>query len=323
MRRFLACAFLFFIAASSVLAAEDHQDAVREAFNLLLDKKYDKAREIVEPLSESGDADAQHLLGYIYENGFGVEADMARALDLYSRSALHGQTDSQFALGELAFTGNGVQQNYEYAAGWYKLAAARGHPAAKTRLGAMYAEGLGIKPDKEQAAQFFEQAADAGDPEAQYQMGSIYLVGDPRPQDYEKAGAYFEAAAGQGHAPSQFNLALMYDGGLLGAKSEKDMIYWMRAAAEGGMPNAMVAMGLLIHDGRIKSGLAADWFEKAAKAGDAQGQFLFAVALKEGDGRPQNLIEARQWVDRALSQKAKLPSALQASAEKLRRDLAR
>ncbi len=325
LKRLLIFAALAAAFAVAPLHAADNEEAVRAAFEHLLDGEYGQSYEIAQPLAAEGDADAQHLLGYLFEKGFGVTKDMARALDLYARSALQGQADSQFALGELAFTGDGVRQDYERAAGWYELAVSRGHPTAKARLGVMYAEGLGVKPDRRRALLLFEEAAAAGEPEAQYQLGSIYLVGGglDRPQDYNKAAALFEKSALQGYAPAQFNLALIHDGGMLGKRDDELTVRWMRAAADAGMPNAMVAMGLLTHDARASGDSAADWFERAAKAGDAQGQFLYAVALKEGDGRKKNVKDAKQWVERALAQPGALDPDMRKGAEALNAELTR
>ena len=67
---------------------------------------------------------------------------------------------------------------------------------------------------------------------------------------------------------------------------------------------------------------ATTWFEKAAEAGDAQGEFLFAVALSEGDGRDRDPRLALQWLDKALIAGDELPDAVRDSARELRGKLA-
>ena len=301
-------------------AADDDVAAISAAFQHLTAGEYDRSREIAAPLAEAGNPDAQHLLGYIHEKGLGVSRDMARALELYAKAAHQGQADAQYALGELAFTGDGVKRNVERAARWYELAAARSHPGAKAQLGVMYAEGLAFPKDLEKAVSLFEEAAALGDADAQYHLGAIYLTGEGKSQDYGEAARLFEDAAAQGHMLAQFNLALLFDSELLGAADGKKTAYWMRAAAEAGMPDAMVAMGLLSHEGRAGDDIAADWFERAAKAGNAQGQFLYAVALSEGDGRTKDLSAALAWVEQALANEA-LTDEIAQNARELRRRL--
>lgn len=46
-------------------------------------KKYDKAKEIFEKGVEKGESNSISMLGAIYENGFGVDTDLNKAIDLY------------------------------------------------------------------------------------------------------------------------------------------------------------------------------------------------------------------------------------------------
>ena len=70
------------------------------------------------------------------------------------------------------------------------------------------------------------------------------------------------------------------------------------------MPKAYVALGLLIGEGKgvgQSDRVAADWFERAALAGDSEGQFLYALALSQGKGRPQRTSEAVNWLEKSLA----------------------
>jgi hypothetical protein len=299
---------------------DDSAESLRAAFAHLRAGEYDQARDIVAPLAEDGVADAQHMLAVLYQNGFGAPRDMARALELFEQAALQGHADSQFALGDLAFAGKRVKRNYDHAAGWLRLAAARGHGKAKLRLGAIYAEGLGVEKNAEKAAALFEEAAYAGEAEGQFLTGLRYLTGgDGAAENPHKAARWLEAAALQGHGPAQFNLALVYDSALLGAPKPEEMLRWMQAAAETGLPAAKTALGLLTHEGRadIDGKSPADWFEEAAADGDPQGQFLFAAALSEGDGREVDKEAAIEWLERALSAPEGLDAQMRENAEAL------
>ncbi len=282
------------------------------------------ARGILEPLAAEGDADAQHMLGYMEERGLGGPKNLKRALDLYSNAALSGSLDAQFALGELAFLGDGVKRDYKRAAGWFTLAAEGGHVQAKMRLGIMYSEGLGFEADRDKAVAFFEEAASLGDAGAQYNMGVAHLVGQGVARDYQKAAEWFQKSAEQGSPDAQYNLALLYDSDFLGDPQPDQTVKWMRAAADAGLPAAFVAMGLMVHDGRAKTddgenaaSVAADWFEKAARAGEPQGQYLYAVSLAEGDGRDKNAAQAKAWLQRSLAREGALHPETKAAADEL------
>ncbi|MCA9778338.1 MAG: sel1 repeat family protein, partial [Candidatus Eremiobacteraeota bacterium] len=45
-----------------------------------------------------------------------------------------------------------------------------------------------------------------------------------------------------------------------------------------------------------------DWFRKAAKAGDPDGQFFYGGALLYGEGVKQDREAALEWLERAASQ---------------------
>src|SRR5690606_4682518 len=101
--------------------AQASEEDVRRAYDLIVARDYEAARQVVEPLAEAGDPAAQHMLGYLEQFGFGAEKNLQRAIDLYYAAALDGNADAQFALGELAFLGDGVEEDPERAAGWYRL----------------------------------------------------------------------------------------------------------------------------------------------------------------------------------------------------------
>jgi len=46
---------------------------------------------------------------------------------------------------------------------------------------------------------------------------------------------------------------------------------------------------------------AADLFRKAAEAGDPEGQFQFALCLRDGRGVSRDLAEAHKWLEKAAS----------------------
>jgi TPR repeat protein len=289
------------------------------AHKALLEGDYAKAKALADPLAKKNDPAAHHLLGYLYEKGLGVRADIGAALRHYGDAAIQGDADAQLALGVLAFEGGGVYPDYERAAGWFRLGAAQGDPRADVRLGLLYAEGLGVAQSSVAAAHHFAKAAGRGDAEGEFWLGLSWLNGDGLPQSYQKAAANFEASAAQGHAEAAYHLALIYDSPVLGAPDTDKAVRHMRAAAERGFPEAYAAMGLMVHRGDAE-GLAADWFEKGARAGDPQSAFLYAVALVEGDGRGKDIIGALTIADQLIASKT-TPEPLKAQAAALKKSI--
>jgi TPR repeat protein len=82
------------------------------------------------PLAELGDAEAQFNLGVLYDEGAGVERDLATAADWYRKAATQGFIDAQTNLGIMYYHGLGVDRDHELAAHWFRLAADQGDAEA-------------------------------------------------------------------------------------------------------------------------------------------------------------------------------------------------
>jgi TPR repeat protein len=76
------------------------------------------------PLAARGNAHAQALLGFMYENGFGVPQAYDAAADLYQRAAVKGDPFAQGRLGLIYDKGHGVPQDVILSYKWLDLAAA-------------------------------------------------------------------------------------------------------------------------------------------------------------------------------------------------------
>ncbi len=96
------------------------------------------------PLAEQGHAQAQYVLGVMYNNGDGVVQDYAEAVKWYRLAAEQGHAWAQYNLGVMYENGNGVIQDYAEAVKWYRLAAEQGDADAQYNLGLMYEYGYGV-----------------------------------------------------------------------------------------------------------------------------------------------------------------------------------
>jgi len=96
------------------------------------------------PLAEQGNADAQVMLGTMYELGEGVLMDAESAVKWYTLAAQQGQVDAQYAMGYLYSQGEGVPTDAKTAAKWYTLAGEQGNAEAQYYLGTMYEYGEGV-----------------------------------------------------------------------------------------------------------------------------------------------------------------------------------
>ena len=286
-----------------------------EAFERLLAADYTGARTIAEPYATAGDANARHLIGYLFERGLGVERNLSKALELYSAAASDGNTDAILALGDLAMGAPGVTRNIDKAIGWYRMGVESGDARAEARLGAIYADPAIGRRDMKRAITLFEAAAAKNDPDAHYALGVATIEGENGPIDYEMAARHFRAAATAGHPPAAYNLGVIYDTPHIGPPDALQAADWFKRAANAGYAPAMTALGLFAHRGDAP-GQPADWFERAADAGDPQGRFLYAVALAKGDGREPDTRRARSLAEDVLDD-PKAEDVLKANARAL------
>lgn len=114
------------------------------------------------PLADTGDADAQLLIGTMYYKGEGVDADSMRAVEWLSKSANQDQADAQASLGSFYINGIGVPQSYREAVYWSTMAAENGGAQGQLLLGTLYSQGQGVPKDKIKAHMWLNLAASQG-----------------------------------------------------------------------------------------------------------------------------------------------------------------
>ena len=195
---------------------------------------YDRALQILQPLADSGDPEAQKIMGIMYDYGHGVAKDQQAALNWYLRAADQGNPDVQYHVGAKFFHGEGTAQDYAAAAKWWELAANGGQVDAQFNLGLMYYRGMVMTKDDAKAAQLFQQAAEQGHGDAQYVLGLLYSFGHGVAKNYTTALEWFQKSSDQGVARAQFNMGVFYESGYGVEKDLEQARNWYgRASAQG------------------------------------------------------------------------------------------
>jgi TPR repeat protein len=159
--------------------------------------------------------------------------------------------------------------------------------AAMTLLGEIYRDGLVVRQDLGEAARWYRLASGLGDKNAQFQLG-VMLLEDGEPKDKAAARALFEKAAAQNHAGALYNLGVLAIQGDETTKSDfaKAADYFKRAA-DAGDDNGAYSYGVLVRDGKgvpLDTTLAAAWLKRAADGGIISGQVEYAIMLFNGIG---------------------------------------
>jgi TPR repeat protein len=104
------------------------------------------------PLAERGDAEAQALLAFMYQQGSGVPQDAVMAAHWYLSAAEQGHVAAQYQLGLLYDKGHGVPPSTVIAYKWLNLAAARAAPREREYY-VRIRDAVAFKLNPEQLAQ--------------------------------------------------------------------------------------------------------------------------------------------------------------------------
>jgi TPR repeat protein len=161
----LLAAVLCLLAAPAVAGPWEDALAAHDA------GRYEEALELLKPLAEGGNLDAQNKLSHMYWYGEGTEPD------------------------------------YPTALGWSRRAAAAGSAAAMHDIGSHYAAGLGVEQSDEKAFEWFLKSAEAGDPMSAGGVSLWYLMGRGTEVDLAKYTYWQNIALAQGEKYAQLFVA--------------------------------------------------------------------------------------------------------------------
>jgi len=132
-------------------------------------------------LAESGEAEAQNNLGYLYQYGYGAKQSYTRAIRYYTLAADQGLAEAHHNLGMLYFNGYGSPQNYDQAKRSFLKAADKELGASEYMLGLIYYQGLGLMQNYRRAKSYFVKSAKNGNVMGQFMLSFMLQVGEGHP----------------------------------------------------------------------------------------------------------------------------------------------
>jgi TPR repeat protein len=121
-------------------------------------KHFSRAMQLLSPLAEQGNAEAQHRLAIMYQNGLGVAQHDELALRWMKASAENGYPVAQHGLGFMYLEGECAEKDPALAVQWFQKAADQGLVGSLTTLAMMYEEGNGVAQDSEKANELYRAA---------------------------------------------------------------------------------------------------------------------------------------------------------------------
>lgn len=182
---------------------------------LLAAGKVEQARAAIEEAAKKGHVRAVFELGYMYATGTGMAIDRTQANALYAAASDKGDPYGMTSWGRALFNGYGVERDTGKGLDLLLKAAAMGHTYAMNDLASIFTEGRnGVTSDQARAVAFLEAGVQRQDMYSMNLLGRSYLSGQGVEKDPKTALALFQKATelGQPYAPS--NLARMYRDGV-------------------------------------------------------------------------------------------------------------
>jgi uncharacterized protein len=151
-----------------------HYDVINDGNEFLKQFLSKRSIDDIRKAAESGDAEAQYLLGLAHNSGTGVAKDAERTAYWLRRSATRGFSRAQFAYGQRLYWGWGeLTPNKKEGFEWWLVAAENGNASAMLEIGDTYLYGReGVpKQDYNQAEKYYNQALSTGHVEAETSLG--------------------------------------------------------------------------------------------------------------------------------------------------------
>jgi len=158
-----------------------------------------------------------------------------------------------------------------------------------------FLNGLAVRygrlDNHKQAFALFNEASELGNPNAWYNKGISYEMGLGTKKSYKKAAECYMKAGEQGHPKALYNLASLHYSGLLGSKEVGEGFHFMKQAADLGIAEAQLFIGL-------QSAKEKDWtnafnyFELGAKQKNASSIYNLAICYENGYGASKNIDKA-------------------------------
>lgn len=121
-------------------------------------KEFRRSLQLLQPLAEGGDAEAQYRLAVQYQAGLGVVQNPLQAYHWMREAAEQGHGLALHGLGIMYLYGECVEKDPCEAAVWLQRAADQGFAGSMAALAGMYEQGLGVERDPAKAKELYAAA---------------------------------------------------------------------------------------------------------------------------------------------------------------------
>ncbi len=204
MRTWLLCLTTLLAASCKVSIDDEDGDAAGDdpaARAVLTDA------DALEVSCEAGSFSDCTKLGRLYKQGEGVEADLARAVELFSLACTGNDARGCTALGLHHERGDGVERDLAKAASLYKQGCDGGASRGCAELGRLTLDGLGVPQDVDAAVELHKKACRGGMGESCSELASLFELGARVPRNPERSRRFAQRGCNKEHALSCVQLA--------------------------------------------------------------------------------------------------------------------
>lgn len=158
-------------------------------------ENWSKVFELILPLAQKGDREAQVNLGILYYKGQGVKKDLAKAYWWLNEAAERGNVKALNNLGLFFLKGYAVAKNIPHSIKLFEYSAQLGSQEATFILGQIYEDEM---KDLKKAFYWFKKSADAGNSNAKYRLALMYEFGEGTKRDKKKASLIYKEIIAEG-----------------------------------------------------------------------------------------------------------------------------
>ncbi|VAX06431.1 hypothetical protein MNBD_GAMMA25-1884 [hydrothermal vent metagenome] len=121
-------------------------------------KQFALAAQLLGPFAHDGNAEAQHRLAIMYQNGLGVAQNDTEAMKWMQAAAEQNHALAQHGMGFMYMEGECTEKDPAAAIKWFTLAAEQGLAGSQTTLAMMYEQGNGVEQNQEEAKKWYAKA---------------------------------------------------------------------------------------------------------------------------------------------------------------------
>lgn len=310
-----------------------------EGVGALEQKDYLKAIGIFTRKADEGNPAALFALGFIHQQGLGVEPSVIASEVFYRKAAARGNVPAMYNLaGLLLARPEGVEEGKK----WLLKAAESGSGRAAFALGRFIADGPEAKERAAEAESWFRKAAQTPEMKGEASFTLAVFLNPSLTGDDERAREsrkFLEIAAESGYRPAvlalsdallrskdkdggaravellkrgdaegfaeaTFRLAALHDEGRVLPKNPAEALRLYQKAAEAGHALACNQVAGFYEAGKHVPAdpvKAWQWYLRSAELGLPIGQFNVGVCLEEGRGTEKDQAAACEWYYRAAS----------------------